>query len=171
MINRHRTVMMAMLVALLSIGGLQGFAEANDFGAKGAMADENPNLETMLTCAIQDEYLAKAEYEFTMGEYGTIRPFSNIVRAEQQHVAYLVEIFKAHSLQIPVDTAKEHVALPADMKSAIEIGVQAEIDNIAMYESFLSRNLPADVRDTFEKLLNGSENHLRAFRNNLRRYI
>ena len=91
MINRYRTVTIALLVALLSIGGLLGFAE-------------------------------------------------------------------------------EHVALPADLKSAFETGVQAEIDNIAMYESFLSRELPADVREVFESLMNASKNHLRAFRNNLRRY-
>jgi len=170
MINRYRTVTVAVLVAVLSMGGLQVFAEAPDFGAKGAMVDENPNLETMLTYAIQDEYLAKAEYELIIGEYGTIRPFSNIVGAEEQHIGYLVEVFNAHGLAIPEDTAKDHVVLPADLKTAFETGVQAEIDNIAMYESFLARDLPDDVRETFEKLMNASKNHLRAFRNNLRRY-
>ena len=66
--------------------------------------------------------------------------------------------------------AGEHTVLPEDMKTALEIGVQAEIDNISMYESFLKQDLPEDVRDVFENLKNGSVNHLRAFRNNLRRY-
>ena len=47
---------------------------------------------------------------------------------------------------------------------------QAEIDSIAMYESFLKTDLPEDVRDLFERLQQASENHLRAFRNNLNRY-
>ncbi len=169
MIDRYRTVTVAMLVALLSIGGLLGFAEA-PFGAMGAKADKSPNLETMLTYAIQDEYLAKAEYELIMGEYGTIRPSSNIARAEEQHIRYLLELFESLDLKVPEDTAGEHVVLPADLKSAFETGVQAEIDNIAMYESFLSRELPTEVREVFESLMNASKNHLRAFRNNLRRY-
>ena len=169
MIDRYRTVTIALLVALLSIGGLLGFAEA-PFGAMGAEADKSPNLETMLTYAIQDEYLAKAEYELIMGEYGTIRPFSNIARAEEQHISYLLELFESLDLKVPEDTAGEHVVLPADLKSAFVTGVQAEIDNIAMYESFLSRELPDDVREVFESLMNASKNHLRAFRNNLRRY-
>ncbi len=43
-------------------------------------------------------------------------------------------------------------------------------DHSAMYESFLQTSLPEDVRDLFERLQQASENHLRAFRNNLRRY-
>jgi hypothetical protein len=39
-----------------------------------------------------------------------------------------------------------------------------------MYESFLQEDLPADVRDLFQRLQSASENHLRAFRNNLNRY-
>jgi hypothetical protein len=39
-----------------------------------------------------------------------------------------------------------------------------------MYESFLQEDLPGDVRDLFEQLKRASENHLRAFRNNLNRY-
>ena len=91
MINRYKTATVAMLVALLSIGGWQVFAEASDFGAKGAQADGSPDLESMLTYAIQDEYLAKAEYELIMSEYGTIRPFSNIVRSEEQHIQYILD--------------------------------------------------------------------------------
>jgi hypothetical protein len=48
--------------------------------------------------------------------------------------------------------------------------VQAEIDNIAMYESFLEKELPADVAGLFAELKRASENHLRAFQNNLSRY-
>jgi hypothetical protein len=105
-----------------------------------------------------------------MSHYGEMRPFSNIMRAEEQHIAWLVEIFGRYGLTIPEDTAGEHVALPADLKAAFATGVQAEIDNIAMYESFLKKDLPADVAGLFAELKRASENHLRAFRNNLNRY-
>ena len=79
-------------------------------------------------------------------------------------------MFDKYGYSLPKDTSSLHVALPADLKSSFETGVQAEIDNIAMYESFLAEDLPADVRDLFERLKEASENHLRACRNNLRRY-
>ena len=60
--------------------------------------------------------------------------------------------------------------IPQDIKTSLEIGVNAEIENIAMYESFLEKDLPEDVRVVFEKLQSASENHLRAFNNGLRRY-
>ena len=143
---------------------------ASDFGASAAVRDDNPTLEAMLRYAIQDEYLARAEYEQIMETHGDIRPFSNIIQAEESHVGYLVPLFENLGLTVPADTAADHVVVPESLKQAIEIGVQAEIDNIAMYDRFLDQDLPADVRDVFERLKNASENHLRAFRNNLMRY-
>lgn len=73
-----------------------------------------------------------------------------------------------------MDQSAARVVVPADPVSALENGVQAEIENIAKYDKFLSTAaatpLPADVRETFERLKAASENHLRAFRTNLPRY-
>jgi hypothetical protein len=161
---------MAVLIGLLVMGGTAAFAEAPGFGAKGAEVDSELTLIEMLTYAIQDEYLARAEYELIMSKYGTIRPFSNIIKAEERHIEWVKELLESHGYEIPADTAADHVVLPPDLKSSIETGVQAEIDNIAMYEKFLAKELPEDVREVFEELKRGSENHLRAFRNNLRKY-
>lgn len=159
-----------LLLLGLVLGPLTAAAESSDFGAKGAMADEAPTLTDMMTYAIQDEYLARAEYELIMNEYGDIRPFTNIVQAEERHIEWMIELFDGNGTAVPPDTAEEHVLLPATLKAALETGVQAEVDNIAMYESFLERSLPDDVRDVFERLKKASENHLRAFQNNLRKY-
>jgi hypothetical protein len=159
---------LALAVSLLASAA--AFAESVDFGAKGAAGKDNLTLEQMLVYAVQDEYLARAEYELIMEHYGEMRPFSNIIRAEEQHIARLVEIFDRYDLDLPEDTAGEHVVLPADLKAAFQTGVQAEIENIAMYESFLKEELPGDVAALFAELKAASENHLRAFRNNLNRY-
>ena len=53
--------------------------------------------------------------------------------------------------------------MPATLNEANQIGVDAEINNIAMYEKFLEQELPDDVRTVFEKLKDASENHLAAF--------
>lgn len=143
---------------------------AADFGARGALKADDLTLSDMLTFAIQDEYLARAEYEKIIQEYGPVRPFINIVKAEEMHIGYLIPLFEKYGYNVPEDSANDHVVIPQDIKTALEIGVNAEIENIAMYESFLEKDLPEDVRVVFEKLQAASENHLRAFNNGLRRY-
>ena len=139
------------------------------FGAKGAEATSVPTIKEMLTYAIQDEYLARAEYELIIEKYGSIRPFSNIINSEKTHIDMLIPLFEAYGFAVPEDTAAEHTVLPKDIKEALETGVQAEIDNIAMYEKFLGMELPDDVRDVFDRLKSASRNHLRAFKNGLNR--
>lgn len=122
------------------------------------------SLEEMLNYAIQDEYLAKAEYELIISEYGEIKPFINIVQAEQQHIDLLVPLFEAYGYVIPENNALESVVLPESITSAIATGVDAEKTNIAMYQVFLSQdNLPDDVRTVFEYLMKASERHLEVF--------
>ena len=161
-----KLILIIVTFTLLSTGTLL----AEDFGARGALSAENLMLENMLTYAIQDEYLARAEYEAILQEYGSIRPFSNIIRSEERHISWLVPLFEQHGFKIPEDNASDHVILPENIKTALEIGVQAELDNIAMYEAFLEEDLPEDVRDVFERLMAASKNHLEAFRRGLQMY-
>ncbi len=160
-----KLILIIVTLTLLSTGTLL----AEDFGARGALSAENLMLENMLTYAIQDEYLARAEYEAILKEYGSIRPFSNIIRSEERHISWLVPLFEQYGFKIPEDNASDHVILPENIKTALEIGVQAELDNIAMYEVFLEEDLPEDVRDVFERLMAASKNHLEAFRRGLQR--
>jgi len=134
-------------------------------GAKAALADKDLTLADMLTYALQDERIARTEYQVILDTFGSSRPFSNIIKAEESHIRYLLDLFADSKLTVPSDdTAK--LAAPKDWASAIEAGRQAEIDNIAMYDRFLAQNLPADVRQVFEQLKAASQNHLRAFTNN-----
>ena len=143
---------------------------AAGYGAKGAAADKALTMEKMLVYAIQDEFLARGEYEYVLGKFGDQRPFNNIMEAEVQHIAELKILFANYKLAIPADTSKDHIIPPATIDEALKIGVQAEIDNIAMYKSFLTyKELPEDVKSTFNLLMNGSESHLEAFQRNLNR--
>lgn len=137
-------------------------------GAKAALADRDLTLADMLTYAMQDERIARAEYEVILDTFGSSRPFSNIIKAEETHIRYLTDLFADRALAVPADDTVKPAA-PKDWAAAIEAGRQAEIDNIAMYDRFLSQTLPADVRRVFELLKAASQNHLRAFTNNLAR--
>ena len=169
-LNRRYTMRKLILLVLTMTFLVSLTLSAADFGAQGAIEADNLTLADMLTYAIQDEYLARAEYMHIIQTYGSMRPFSNIVKAEETHISLLTPLFEQYGYEIPEDNADEHVVIPDDIKTALEFGVDAEIANIAMYEVFLKEDLPADVRDVFERLMAASENHLEAFRRALRRY-
>jgi len=85
--NKIKTLTASFLtVAILGTTGLV-MAEGKSLGAKAAAADENYTLEEMLTYAIQDEYLAKAEYAAIIDTFDVTRPYTNIIRAENNHIA------------------------------------------------------------------------------------
>ena len=136
--------------------------------AAPALAAKSLDLKAMLTFAIEDERIARLEYEVIIERLGAVRPFSNIVRAEETHIQWLEGLFAGHGLAVPADTTSRPAA-PANLVAALRAGREAEIDNIAMYDRFLAQDLPADVRRVFVQLKAASENHLRAFATNLGR--
>ena len=138
------------------------------FGSIGALGDENISLEEMLIYAIQDEYAARAEYEYILNNFEVTTPFSKVIEAEIKHIEMLIPLFEAYNVVIPEDTSSEHLIEVTSLVDTYATGVQAEILNIAMYNLFLSQDdLPQDVIDIFTSLRNASENHLAAFEKNL----
>ena len=143
--------------------GATAYAANTDIGAAGASVDNEYSLEEMLVYAIEDEYLAQAEYDVIMDTYGVQKPFSNIIKAEATHISLLEPLFEEYDVSVPEKDWESIVVVPETLDAAYAIGVDAEEKNIAMYESFLKENLPDDVREVFEALMNASEKHLAAF--------
>lgn len=167
--------MAAMLAGGLSAEKLVTGSDiaAAGYGAAGAEEyGSNWTVEQMLQYAIEDEYLARAEYVAIMREFRITRPFSNIKQAEDQHISMLVPLFETRGISIPSDTAIEHIFVPPSLSEAFQTGVQAELDNIAMYDAFLESPLlqveeNSDVVDAFIRLKRASESHLAAFQKQL----
>lgn len=141
---------------------------STDYGAKGAETRSEFTLEEMLAYAIEDEYLALAEYQLIISELNVTRPFTNIIEAEKTHISYLEDIYTTYEFDIPSVDPSSHTLLPDSINDAFVAGVEAEIANIAMYERFLQQDLPDDIRTVFEALKKGSESHLLAFEKNVR---
>ncbi|MBN2628434.1 MAG: hypothetical protein JXA95_17340 [Spirochaetales bacterium] len=157
-------------LAIVSIALMTAAAlTAEDYGARAARNDSSYTLEEMLLYALQDEHLALAEYEAIQEAYGVSRPYSNIAQAEMTHIGYVEGLYDSLGMTVPAFDASAHTIVPASLQEAAEIGVQAEIDNIAMYEQFLSQDLPADVREIFGFLKDSSEKHLTAFERQVER--
>ncbi|MDA1475459.1 ferritin family protein [Bacillus changyiensis] len=140
-----------------------------NYGAKGALNADRLTLSQMLTFAIQDEYLAQARYNEILRNFGNIRTFVQIKEAELRHINALLAFFERYQVQIPKDTSQLYVTTPVTLKDAYASGVQGEIDNIAMYNKFLTFDIPADARTIFTQLRNASLNHLEAFKRGLER--
>ena len=151
-----------LLVTGLTTGATV-YAANTDTGAAGASVDNEYSLEEMLVYAMEDEYLAQAEYDVIMDTYGVQKPFSNIIKAEATHISLLEPLFEEYDVSVPEKDWESLVVVPETLDAAYAIGVDAEEKNIAMYESFLKENLPDDVREVFEALMNASEKHLAAF--------
>lgn len=130
------------------------------YGAKSAGLEKNPGLEKMLQYAIEDEYLARSEYEIAIDAFGDEKPFSSIINSEVVHINWLKELFEKYNLQVPGDESKKYLGIPDSFKAALEFGVHAEIENIDMYETFLANEIPDDVRAVFTKLRDASKGHL-----------
>lgn len=133
------------------------------YGAQGSAVDEAMTVADMLTYAIQDEYIAHGEYAAILLEFGNVNPYSNIIRSEESHIAFLTDLFLAYGMVLPTDDSASHLVVPASLLDAAKTGVQAEIGNIAMYERFLGEALPLDVLGVFTSLKTASESHLAAF--------
>ena len=153
----------SLLVGLLLMVNTAAAADAG-YGAKGAVNTPQPSVQEMVQFAIQDEHLARAQYTAVMDMFGKVRPFSNIVLSEERHIAYLEPLFTDRGWDIPADMSKGHIVKPKTFTEAKQIAVQAEVDNIAMYEYFLQQpELPSDVKTVLELLLAASKRHLEAF--------
>jgi hypothetical protein len=123
------------------------------------------NLSLALTEALQDEYKAQATYRAILQRFGPVRPFANIVKAEERHIQALLPLFARYGIPVPADDWPTRVTVPDSVAQACQEGVQAEIDNGAMYERLLAMTADyPDVQRVFRNLQRASqENHLPAF--------
>ncbi len=158
-----RTVKFTGLFLILTLLiGTTAFA-SETVGSSAASEQTTYTLEEMLQYALEDERIAQAEYEAIMESFDVTRPFSNIAEAEKQHEAEIIALYEARGMEVSDFDASEYVVLPDTLAEIYEVGIQAEINNIAMYDLFLAQDLDADVRLVFEEIKNGSESHLAAF--------
>lgn len=143
--------------------------QPNNYGAKGALNATSLTLPQMLTYALQDEHLAQSRYKNVLETFGDIRTFAQIKEAELRHISALLPLFEKYQVPVPEDISQSFVKTPRNVKSAFAASVEGEVDNIAMYEKFLSYELPNDITMVFTQLRNASKNHLAAFERGLER--
>ena len=120
--------------------------------------------------ALEDEYRARATYRKVIETFGPVRPFVNIVDAEDRHARALLALLTRFGIEPPADTWPQHVTAPSTLAEACRAGVEAEIENEAMYERLLKQITDPDALTVMQRLQRASrERHLPAFQRCLER--
>ena len=121
-------------------------------------------LKERLTLALLDEYKSRATYAKILEKFGPIRPFVNIHEAEGRHVEALLRLFEAYRIEVPVDHWPCHITVPEILEEACQQAVDAEQDNMTMYDRLLAETPEAVVRRVLLNLQSASrDRHLPAF--------
>lgn len=157
--NASKLLAAALALAILTMTSVAALAE---YGS-GAVTGGTYTTEQMLTYAIQDEYMALAEYQTIIAKFGASRPFTTLIQAEQRHIDLLKPLFAEYGVAVPENDAAGRVTALETLAEAYEAGLKAETSNIAMYNAFLGQSVPADLQAVFTSLKAASENHLSSF--------
>jgi hypothetical protein len=134
----------------------------------------------MLAYLIEEEKLAHDVYTVMLETWGS-RVFGNILNSEKSHQGQVLTVMAAHEIDDPrlnelgkfknAELQALYDQLIAKGKTsatdAFEVGVAIEELDIADITDMLATAKDADVIAMLESLRRGSENHLRAFNNQL----
>ncbi len=130
----------------------------------------NADLRTILLEALEDERKAEATYAAVLVKFGEVRPFSNIIDAERRHSSAIERQMARLGFPIPPNNWEGRAPVPASLAEACREAVQAEVENIALYDRLLPTIADSTVRQVLENLQAASrDNHLPAFRRCLAR--
>lgn len=120
--------------------------------------------------ALEDEYRARATYRKVIEAFGPVRPFVNIVEAEDHHAKALLVLCERFGVEPPQDTWPGRIAAPRSLTEACRPGVEGEIENEAMYERLIAQITNSEVLAVMRQLQRASQQrHLPAFRRCLER--
>jgi hypothetical protein len=136
--------------------------------------------KAQLLYLIEEEKLAHDVYSAMFDLWGA-KVFGNILQSEESHQSQVLTVMTAHGIA-DVRSTKLGVFKNTELQSlytqliakgskttvdAFEVGVAIEELDIADLTEMLSTAKDADVIAMMERLRSGSENHLRAFNNQL----
>ena len=121
-------------------------------------------LAQVLNEALLDEYKARDTYRKIIDTFGAVRPFVNIVEAEQRHIESLLALYEKYEIPRPVIPDPDRLDIPENLLKACQLGVEAEIENVALYDRLIEATDLPDVIEVLKRLQAASrDNHLRAF--------
>lgn len=148
-------------------GGSAGFGQRTGSSSARSGIALTPLSETeidALNQAILEEYGALNLYQNVISTFGNVYPFSQIVKAEQQHVNVLLKQAAKYGVTPPANPGLTTVPVFATIEEACAAGVNAEIADAALYDDLSLVVTHTDILQVFNNLQSASLNsHLPAF--------
>jgi hypothetical protein len=121
-------------------------------------------LTDILNEALMDEYKARDTYQKIIDTFGPVRPFINIVEAEQRHIEMLLPLYEKYAIPLPIEPDPERVTITDSLQNACQMGVEEELTNMAMYDRLIAAADQPDVIEILQRLQAASrDHHLPAF--------
>ena len=118
-----------------------------------------------LRAALDDEYHAQATYTQVLADFGDVLPFAHIVESEGRHIEALLGLFHHYGIDVPANTWPARVTRYSSIAEACRAGVDAEVENAALYDRLLAGTGRPDIRAVYRNLQQASQQrHLPAFR-------
>lgn len=167
-----------MGVALVTFTQPVSAAALEQRGSWGAGVGQNTNLPAIgrlysplsevekdaLQQAILEEYGAFNLYTAVINQFGSIYPFAQIVRSEQQHINVLVRQAEKYGVEVPANPGLAAAPAFTTVTEACQAGVKAEIADAALYDELKPVVTHTDLLRVFNNLQRASLNsHLPAF--------
>jgi hypothetical protein len=149
-------------------GGRGGYGGQGNNAAAPAIGVPSISLSSAeqdaLQKAILEEYDALNLYQSAIAQLGNVYPFSQIVKAEQQHVNALVRQADKYGVSVPANPGLATTPTFASLSAACQAGVDAEIADAALYDTLKPVVTHTDILQVFNNLQSASLNsHLPAF--------
>lgn len=134
--------------------------------------------KTDLAFSREEERMARDLYQLFANKYDQARPFSMIVRSEQQHYNMTGMLLQRYGVADPSAGKKAGSYADAELQKlydgwlaqgskslaeAYKVGVALEQRDIGDLKELVARTKAADIKQVYTNLLKASENHLRAY--------
>lgn len=173
-----KNILPVLVMLGLIVAGCSGSDNSTSSGgAAAALAPLSAQEAETLKYMREEEKLARDVYR-TLYSRWDIELFSNISSSEQQHMDTLAGMLSRYGIQDPVASdstgsftnpalASMYNQLVArgekSASEAIEVGIAIEELDIADLRKAIDESTHADLDQAYERLMNGSFNHLSAF--------
>lgn len=120
------------------------------------------SLAEILNEAELDEFKARDTCRRIIDAYGPVKPFANLVEAEQHHSDRLRPPFRRDGIAVPEFPDPARISMPGSPPETCQAAVRTEIDNAAMYDRLLVETALGKVRTVFLRPQVASRDHHRS---------
>ena len=113
-------------------GGPGGWGSGSGTGL--ALTPLSAAEKDALNRAVLEEYGALNLYQSVIAKFGSVYPFSMIVRAEQQHITALARQAAKYGVTLPANPGLANPPAFTTLSAACQAGAAAEIADAALYD-------------------------------------